>query len=98
MIKISQYFAIQSQKGLGILILSFCMGLATAEQTVNVEPENSDVRVLIDVSGSMKKNDPKNLRSPALRLLVGLLHRAALLGRAALLDMALFLQEAAPFQ
>jgi len=73
MIKISQYFAIQSQKGLGILILSFCMGLATAEQTVNVEPENSDVRVLIDVSGSMKKNDPKNLRSPALRLLVGLL-------------------------
>ena len=32
-----------------------------------------DIRVLIDVSGSMKKNDPKNLRKPALRLLVGLL-------------------------
>ncbi len=34
---------------------------------------SSEVKVLIDVSGSMKKNDPKNFRSPALRLLVGLL-------------------------
>jgi len=33
----------------------------------------SDVRVIIDVSGSMKQNDPKNLRAPALRMLVGLL-------------------------
>lgn len=33
----------------------------------------SEVRVLIDVSGSMKKTDPKNLRQPALRLLVGVL-------------------------
>ena len=32
-----------------------------------------EVRVLIDVSGSMKKTDPKNLRQPALRLLVGVL-------------------------
>ncbi|MCU7869140.1 MAG: VWA domain-containing protein [Candidatus Thiodiazotropha sp. (ex Lucinoma borealis)] len=35
--------------------------------------ERTDLRILIDVSGSMKKNDPKNLRRPALRLLVGLL-------------------------
>jgi uncharacterized protein (TIGR03503 family) len=35
--------------------------------------DKADVRVLIDVSGSMKHNDPKNLRRPALRLLVGLL-------------------------
>ncbi|MES9958155.1 MAG: vWA domain-containing protein [Sedimenticola sp.] len=35
--------------------------------------DSPDVRVLIDVSGSMKKNDPRNLRRPALRLLVGLL-------------------------
>ncbi|MCU7905684.1 MAG: VWA domain-containing protein [Candidatus Thiodiazotropha sp. (ex Epidulcina cf. delphinae)] len=35
--------------------------------------ERADVRILIDVSGSMKQNDPKNLRRPALRLLVGLL-------------------------
>lgn len=33
----------------------------------------SDVRVLIDVSGSMKKNDPRNLRSPAVKMLVGLM-------------------------
>lgn len=32
-----------------------------------------DVRVLIDVSGSMKRNDRANLRVPALRLLTGLL-------------------------
>ena len=34
----------------------------------------SDVRILIDVSGSMKQNDPENLRRPALRLLTGLLN------------------------
>ncbi len=32
-----------------------------------------DVRVVIDVSGSMKKNDPGNLRVPAVKLLTGLL-------------------------
>ena len=37
------------------------------------EPENADVRVLIDISGSMRKNDPDNLRRPALRMLAGLL-------------------------
>jgi uncharacterized protein (TIGR03503 family) len=34
----------------------------------------NDVRILIDVSGSMKHNDPQNLRRPALRLLTGLLN------------------------
>ena len=33
----------------------------------------TDVRVLIDVSGSMKKNDPQNLRIPAMRLMTELL-------------------------
>jgi len=33
----------------------------------------SDVRVLIDISGSMRQNDPQNLRRPALRMLAGLL-------------------------
>ncbi len=36
-------------------------------------PPLPDTRILIDISGSMKKNDPRNLRRPALRLLVGLL-------------------------
>jgi len=40
----------------------------------------SDIRVLIDVSGSMKKNDPNNLRAPALRLIVGLLPEDAIAG------------------
>jgi uncharacterized protein (TIGR03503 family) len=33
----------------------------------------ADVRLLIDISGSMKKNDPKNLRVPALQLVTNLL-------------------------
>ena len=33
----------------------------------------NDVRVLIDISGSMKLNDPGNLRQPALRLFISLL-------------------------
>lgn len=32
-----------------------------------------DIRVLIDISGSMKRTDPNNLRAPALRLFVSLL-------------------------
>ncbi len=39
-----------------------------------------DVRVLIDVSGSMKKNDPANLRVPATRLLTELLPQEARAG------------------
>lgn len=35
--------------------------------------KQSDVRVIIDISGSMKKNDPQNLRRPALEMLVNLL-------------------------
>ena len=40
---------------------------------VNAASVKPDVRVLIDVSGSMKHNDPSNLRVPALNLLVDLL-------------------------
>jgi len=47
--------------------------LAWGSEPVKPQPQSNDIRVLIDVSGSMKKNDPKNLRLPALRLLVGLL-------------------------
>ena len=34
-------------------------------------PDYADVRVLIDISGSMRQNDPQNLRRPALRMLAG---------------------------
>lgn len=33
----------------------------------------ADIRIVIDVSGSMKQNDPHNLRLPSLRLLSGLM-------------------------
>ena len=36
-------------------------------------PGNTEVRGLIDISGSMRQNDPENLRRPALRMLAGLL-------------------------
>ena len=39
-----------------------------------------DIRVLIDVSGSMKKTDPQNLRIPALKLLAELLPAGASAG------------------
>ncbi|AFJ03603.1 von Willebrand factor type A-like protein [Methylophaga frappieri] len=50
---------------LGSLLLSLMLaGVVAAE---------SDLRVVIDVSGSMKQNDPHNLRAPGLRLLSGLM-------------------------
>ena len=36
-------------------------------------PPNADVRILIDISGSMKKSDPEDLRKPALNLITELL-------------------------
>ena len=42
--------------------------------------DSPEVRVLIDVSGSMKQNDPANLRVPALRLLTELLPEDATAG------------------
>ena len=39
-----------------------------------------DIRILIDVSGSMVKTDPQNLRRPALRLLTGLIPQGSKAG------------------
>ena len=55
---------------LGVWITPF----AIAVENASAETEKvSDVRVLIDMSGSMKKNDPNNLRVPALRLITQLM-------------------------
>lgn len=43
--------------------------------TLPVSAAVNDVRILIDVSGSMKANDPNNLRAPALKLLTNLIER-----------------------
>jgi len=55
-----------------ILIL-LVLTLVAAGTSQASAPEKNDVRVLIDISGSMGQNDPENLRRPALRLLAGLL-------------------------
>jgi hypothetical protein len=36
-------------------------------------PDSADVRIIVDISGSMKTNDPNNLRRPAVRLLARML-------------------------
>jgi uncharacterized protein (TIGR03503 family) len=53
------------------------MAHAAAAPAVAVRP---DVRVVIDISGSMKQNDPNNLRKPALELLVNLFPKEAKAG------------------
>ncbi|WP_428634981.1 vWA domain-containing protein [Sedimenticola sp.] len=57
-----------------LLIASFSV------QAAPEEGDKADARILIDISGSMKKNDPQNLRRPALRMLVGLLPEDARAG------------------
>lgn len=55
---------------LGCLLCIPLFSFANAELNL---PASADVRVLIDISGSMKKNDPDNLRRPALNLITELL-------------------------
>ncbi len=44
------------------------------------QKQGHEIQVLIDVSGSMKQNDPQNLRIPAVKLLVDLLPKGAKVG------------------
>jgi uncharacterized protein (TIGR03503 family) len=53
------------------LLLGVCAAVAQA-QTPSAAPA-VDVRLVIDVSGSMKQNDPDNLRRPAVELLCRLM-------------------------
>ncbi len=50
----------------------FFLGLVLNCAAANAE-DPKDIRVLIDISGSMLENDPNNLRVPALELLIDLL-------------------------
>ena len=54
-----------------VFIVNMAIGLPAANAADNVVDTQAkgDVRVLIDISGSMKKNDPNNLRIPAVNLL-----------------------------
>jgi len=56
-------------------LLAFCLLLVASPTRAanNTAEPVDDVRVLIDISGSMKRTDPHNLRRPALRLFTSLL-------------------------
>jgi von Willebrand factor type A domain len=57
---------------LNIILFAVLANVLHAAETVSTATTN-DIRILIDVSGSMKKNDPENLRRPATNLLIDLL-------------------------
>lgn len=52
-------------------VLAFCFAAWLTVEAA--DKDASDVRLVIDISGSMKKNDPQNLRVPAVRLLTNLM-------------------------
>ena len=60
---------------LSICLLVFTFGVSGA--TFENQSKKADVRLLIDISGSMKKNDPNNLRIPALQLVTNLLPKGS---------------------
>ncbi len=66
MLKIIQSFTV-------ICVLAVSMSLSAAIP-------KDDIRIVIDVSGSMKKNDPSNLRVSAMKLLNGLIPEGAMAG------------------
>ena len=67
-----------------VAILFFALIFNISSLTQNVFGANNvkkaDVRLLIDISGSMKKNDPKKLRIPALQLVTNLLPQGSKAG------------------
>ena len=57
-----------------IAMMTAAAGVVFAQQAAAPElPGAVDVRIIVDISGSMKQNDPHNLRRPAVRLLARLL-------------------------
>ncbi|WP_228705841.1 VWA domain-containing protein [Marinobacter sp. es.048] len=68
----------------GLFALCFALSLPAglhAQESDDVQlPEQSDVRIIVDISGSMKDTDPENLRQPAVRLLARLLPEGATAG------------------
>ena len=61
-------------------LIPVAFGLCLLSAAVGVRAADVDVRILIDVSGSMKANDPKNLRIPAVRLVAELMPFGAIAG------------------
>ena len=61
-----------SRLPLGLIFGLFFFAFTLSAQAQEV-PKKTDIRLVIDVSGSMKRNDPKDLRQPAVDLLVRLM-------------------------
>ena len=57
----------------GSLLFLFAVAAVPVSADVSESGLKPDVRLLIDISGSMKQSDPENLRAPALDLIVRLL-------------------------
>lgn len=55
------------------LTLLFCLMIQNSDALEKKQQVIDEIKLLIDVSGSMKSNDPNNLRIPATQLLVNLL-------------------------
>ncbi|MFT5451401.1 MAG: hypothetical protein ACI9N9_000885, partial [Enterobacterales bacterium] len=56
-----------------LILLMITLGVQFSVITAKSPKPRSDVRVLVDMSGSMKQNDPDNLRIPAVQLMSNLL-------------------------
>ncbi len=63
-----------SKRSLYTLLAIFLSGVTSVAYSQEFAPDKpSDVRIIVDISGSMKKNDPENLRLPAVDMLTKLL-------------------------
>lgn len=61
-----------------LLTLALFTSQAYGQEAQTLElPGQGDVRIIVDISGSMKANDPDNLRQPAVRLLARMLPEGA---------------------
>ena len=61
-----------------ILLVGMPAGVLAAEEDIKTLP--FDVRIIVDISGSMKETDPNNLRIPAVNLLLELMPEGAQAG------------------
>lgn len=66
----------------GLLCFSCLVVTGQAQQTMPIDPDSAplDLRILVDISGSMRDTDPNNLRIPAVNLLVELLPEGSTAG------------------
>lgn len=60
-----------------LVLASFVTAHSSAQDSGLTLPEQADVRIIVDISGSMKETDPENLRRPAVRLLARMLPAGA---------------------